>query len=254
MTQAKQIKAWSFSRYNLYTQCPAKAKYEFIDKLKEPKSEAMARGAKLHDDAEAYEKGKRKTNPFKSEPAKSELLRVRKLWRQRAKLALAGQAPIVEDMWSFTREWSETTWNDWTGCWVRIKLDAAVWLDEETLEVTDWKSGKFHEDQNQQYLEQLDLYALGAFLKFEHLLKVLPRLVYVDAGVIFPDPAKPIVYTRDDLPRLKKRWEGRTKKMLADRLFSPRPGWYCQGCYFNHSTKYGWGKNKKPKPAGPCKF
>ena len=37
----EKITAWSFSRYNLYQQCPGKAKLMYIDKLKEPTSDAM---------------------------------------------------------------------------------------------------------------------------------------------------------------------------------------------------------------------
>lgn len=252
MPAAKQITSWSYSRYSAYAQCPFKAKLTMIDRLKEPQNAAMERGAKMHDDAEAYIKGQLRTLSKDLKPAKKELDQLKKLFKGRIKLGTKGMAPVIEDMWAFTRAWGLTRWNDWTACWVRIKLDAGWWESPTRFRIRDWKSGKLKEDSSQQYLEQLELYALGAFLAFEQCEEVVPDLYYIDVGVSFP--TEPIVYKRSDLPRLKKAWEKRTKQMLADKTFAPRPGWYCQGCYFNKSTEYGYGKNKQSKPAGPCKF
>jgi RecB family exonuclease len=55
--QPKKITSWSFTRYNTYSQCPAKAKFKFIDKLKEPDSPQMQRGTDIHKLAENYVKG-----------------------------------------------------------------------------------------------------------------------------------------------------------------------------------------------------
>lgn len=225
-----------------------------IDRLKEPSNDAMERGAKMHDDAEAYIKGDLRTLTKELKPAKPALDDIKKLYKARLKLGLKGMAPVVEDTWAFTAEWGETTWNDWTGCWVRIKLDAGWWDDQSTFRIRDWKSGKLREEKNEEYLEQLDLYALGALVKFPHAEQVIPDLYYIDEGVVFPPAGRPLTYVQADVPRLKRAWAKRTKKMLADKTFAPRPGWYCQGCYFNKSTEYGFGRNKKPKPAGPCKF
>ena len=50
----RKITSWSFSRWNVYEECPAKAKYKFIDKLKEPGSAAMDRGTALHKQCEDF--------------------------------------------------------------------------------------------------------------------------------------------------------------------------------------------------------
>ena len=51
------VTAWSISRLNTYTQCPFKFKLTAIDRIKEPQSPAMARGAAIHKEAENYLKG-----------------------------------------------------------------------------------------------------------------------------------------------------------------------------------------------------
>ena len=63
---------------------------------------------------------------------------------------------------------------------------------------------------------------------------------YVDHGVLKPDAAK--VFTRKDIPALKKKWEGNSRAMLADGTFREKPGKACTWC------AYSKGKG------GPCKY
>lgn len=79
-------------------------------------------------------------------------------------------------------------------------------------------------------------------MRYPHVDEVRPRLVYVDEGVVYPDPRKPIVYTQADVPRLKELWAKRTKAMLSDTKFAPRPGAYCKYCHFRKSN------------GGPCRY
>jgi hypothetical protein len=152
---------------------------------------------------------------------------------------------VVEDNWSFTREWTETTWNDWVGCWLRIKLDCAHHEDQTTLTVTDWKTGKFRPEQNEEYVEQLELYALAALLLHDHLEKVKVRLAYTDLGVIYPDSGA-LEFTRADIDRLKKLWVKRTTPMMNDKTFAPRPNDKCKWCFYRASNKQAGG--------GQCKY
>jgi len=240
----QQITAWSFSRYSTYKQCPLKAKFQFIDKIKEPGNEAMQRGAKVHDDAEAFIKGKIKVMP-------QELKKFSKLFRR---LKKRYQSPIngmvVEDTWAFTKDWDETTWNDWANCWVRIKLDCAEHEGDTTLIIRDWKTGKFRPEKNDEYIEQLELYALAALLLFEHIEVVRPCLEYLDQGFTYPEEDSKdeefLTFTRADIPKLQERWEGRVKPMLNDKAFAPRPNNLCNWCFFRKANAVNGG--------GQCKF
>lgn len=231
-----KITSWSFSRYNVYKQCPAKAKYLFIDKMKEPASDAMARGAAIHNLAEDYLKGKIARLPIEL----GQFEDVFKALRAQYKKKISGV--IVEDTWAFTKDWTVTAWNDWVGCWLRIKLDCAHLEDGDTLHVKDWKTGKFREQMNEEYMEQLSLYALGALMLMPHVNHVVPLLMYLDTGEVYPPENSPIVYSRTDLPALKKEWEKKIKSMLSDTRFAPRANDKCRWCAFSAAKD------------GPCKF
>ena len=174
----KQLTSWSFSRYSDYKQCPLKAKLKHLDKISEPPNEAMARGAAIHTLAEKYIKGEGRSLPPELKLFKDEFKKLRTQYKKKI------NGMVVEDNWSFTKDWDETAWNDWIGCWVRIKLDCAHHEDEETLIVTDWKTGKFRPELNEEYVEELALYALSALLLHEHMEQVKPRLAYLETGVI----------------------------------------------------------------------
>lgn len=252
---AKKITAWSFSRYNDYTGCPAKAKYKHVMKIKEPGSPAMDRGSAIGKLLEDYIRGNLRTMPkdlkdlagFKK--FEGEFKKLRKLYAARQKSPAKANPVVVEDNWAFTREWGQTRWDDWTGCWLRVKIDVAHFEEEDLLIITDWKTGKFRDEKNAEYMEQLDLYLLSALLMFGQgrpSLRVRARLAYLDEGRVFPEPDDWKEYTIADLPKLKKAWEARTKKMLADTVFKPTPGNACLWCHYRAANASSGG--------GQCKF
>lgn len=236
----KQLTSWSYSRYSVYKQCPLKAKLSFIDKIAEPKNQAMQRGAQIHNLAEDYIKGKIRTLPPELKHFKDEFKKLRAQYKKK----ISGMA--VEDSWAFTRDWDETVYNDWVGCWVRIKLDCAHHEDDTTLRIRDWKTGKFRPELNEEYVEQLELYALGALLLHEHIERVIPELDYLDEGVVYPPKGQELVYTRADIPRLKKLWEKRVKPMMSDKIFAPKANNLCKWCFYRKSNKACGG--------GQCKY
>ena len=89
---------------------------------------------------------------------------------------------------------------------------------------------------------QLELYALAAFKRYPHLEEVLPRLVYLDTGDVYPPEDDPLVFKRSDVPALEKLWAKRIKPMLADKRFLPKPNNKCRWCHFRKEN------------SGPCRF
>lgn len=238
----KTITAWSFSRYSTYKSCPLKAKLAFIDKINEPPNDAMARGTQIHALAEDYIKGKIRALPPELKLFKEDF----KFYRAQYKKSISGM--VVEDTWSFTKDWNETQWNDWVGCAVRIKLDCAHHEDDSTLIITDFKTGKYRQQSNEDYVEQLELYALAALLLHPHIEVAKPRLQYLDEGITYPPEGDDsLVFTRADIPRLKKLWEKRTKPMLSDTTFAPRANNFCRWCWYGQSKKAAGGP-------GLCKY
>lgn len=238
------IKSWSFSRYNTYKLCPLKARLAYIDKVPEPPNEAMARGAEIHVLAEKFIKGELSELPKELHKFRREFRKLKRKYKR----VTSGLA--VEGTWAFTKDWDQTTWNDWMGCWLRVRLDCAEEVDGDVLVIYDWKTGKFRPDKNEEYVEQLELYALSAFFMYDHIKTVQPRLVYLDEGVVFPEKgtadAYKLTFSRDDIESLRKKWEKRVKPMLTDKVFAPRPNNLCRWCHYRKSNAANGG--------GQCQF
>jgi len=236
MDYVKKFTAWSFSRYADYAQCPLKAKLKHIDKLMEPPNVAMARGAELHGEVAAYLTHMKPRLTAKVRAHRELLSSCRKFHGTCHK---EGRYSAVEEMWAFDKNWAECRWNDWARCTVRIKLDCAQGVGSDLI-IYDWKTGRFRPEQEESYLEQLELYALAGLLKRPDMTQVRPRLVYLDTGDTHP--TTPLMYTPKDIPMLRARWAKRTQKMLADRTFTPTPNNHCRWCYYRQDN------------SGPCKF
>jgi RecB family exonuclease len=239
-TTLQRLTAWSASRYNTYTQCPAKARYQYIDKIPTQQSEAMARGEQIHKIAETY------ILEGTGSPA-PELAKHAAIFETlRAMCDATPEYLYVENQWAFDADWRVT---DWFGrdARCRIKVDAAVLTDDggkPMLDIFDWKTGKYRADDNHAYLEQIELYALASLLYLRHLhphgLRVRSRLVYLDAGVMFPE--NPKIHGVTDIPALRAGWERRIAPMLSDTTFAPRQNKFCGWCDFRAGA------------GGPCKY
>lgn len=234
-----QLTSWSFSRYKDWSDCPKKAFYKHVQRMKEPGSPAMERGTQIHKMAEDYAKGIGRTVPkelkLMSDPLK----------QLRAQYKASRGSVIVEDNWGFRQDWSSCAWDDWNNCYARIKLDFAR-AEGTTLHIGDWKTGKFSEYKLPEYMLQQELYALTGLLKFPHAETVIPKLYFSDAGVIYPRDDKPddpdFVFTRADEPKLIKIWAKRIKPMMNDTTFKEKPGDACRFCHYKKAN------------GGPCKY
>lgn len=235
------LKSWSFSRYSDWKKCGLFFKLKHLDKIPEPGNDAMARGNAIHGLAEDYLKGKIAKLPTELALFGEEFKELRKLYKKRT------SGMVVEDSWAFTNTWDRTVYNDWVGCWLRVKLDCAHSTEDGVMTVRDWKTGKFRDDKNEEYVEQLELYALTALILHPHIKEVRPELDYLDVGVIYPPPESPLVYTQADVPRLKKLWEKRVTPMFNEKRFAPKANSLCKFCWYGQS---------KIKDGGPglCKM
>jgi RecB family exonuclease len=108
-----------------------------------------------------------------------------------------------------------------------------------TLVVIDHKTGSMRDERKAEYMEQLELYGLAGLIKFPDIDIVSPRLWYLDHGIVYPDPVEEeLEFTQKDKPRLIKMWDKRTKPMLNDTTYTPKPNHGCQWCDFS-SAKGG---------------
>lgn len=224
-----QFTSWSFSRWWDYSECPARARWSHIDKLKREEkggNKAMERGEDIHKLAEKFALRKLITLPPELQNFKTEFK------------ALAKENVRVEQEWAFTLNWkSMVSWFS-KEAWVRVKMDAAYQQKKDPTHFVqiDHKTGRekpYHRLQN-------SLYAVAGFMNEElaHVKTITAKLWYLDLGEERVD-----VYTRKDLPRIKTEWDKRIAPMFADRNFAMRPS--------EEACK--WCKFKKDR-GGPCKF
>lgn len=236
----KKFTAWSFSRYSEYRLCPRKAYLKHIEKIKEPPNDAMQRGADIGRLAELFIKGKVKRLPKELSLFSKTFASMRDTYKKNP------QRMVVEDQWALDSKWAKTGWFA-KDCVVRMKVDAGRLEKPGFMLITDWKTGKYRAEKREEYTEQLELYSLAALMLDETLEKVSARLAYLDEGLVFPEPGSDeeatLTFTRADIPRLKRTWDKRTRAMLLDRSFPPRPNDRCRWCHYRK-------ENSKNLPGG----
>jgi hypothetical protein len=211
----QHITAWSYSRLSEWEGCPKKSYFKVIEKLKEPGSEAMERGSKIHKEGENFLKGLLEEVPETYKLLAQELAEVKML----------GAKSEVEA--TFTKDWQSCGWFD-AEAYLRIKIDIVV-AQDGVIRLIDIKTGK--NKGGDTYKDQLELYALAAMLIFPDISGISAELWFVDSGEIIGTSA----YKPSQLEELKARWEKRIVPMMNDTIFAPRPSSACKWCWFSQS-------------------
>lgn len=215
------VKSWSYSAYSLYEQCPAKYKYVKIDKMPEPRSEALVRGDEIHKKIAAFLSDVTKTVPYEARHFVSQMEQLKEL------------DPIVEQQWGFDKNWRESGWRDWNKTWYRASLDAAVLYPDKTADVIDHKTGKLYSTNE----DQVRLFAATLMIRYPQVTHVTARLWYLDSGdeVIRE-------YSAADRDPIRNDWLKKIGPLFADTTWAPKPGPLCRFCHFRKDN------------GGPCRF
>ena len=216
-----KLTAWSYSRLALYEQCPRLHKYRNLDKLPEPKGDAMFRGITIHKEAADYLAGVTDIFPQSCE----------KFYAQFEEAKTFN--PIVEQQWAFTKGWKPCGWFD-KNAYVRIIADMSIIYGDFTAEVIDHKTGKRYDGD---YRPQMGLFAAGLMKKFPEIKSVTTRLWYLDSGDEVIEE-----FTRAEAFSILEGLETRAAFMLGAERFPPQQSWKCKFCHFRRSN------------AGPCEF
>ena len=207
---------WGFSKLDVYRACPQKFEFQFIQKLPQPSSDAMARGSQMHEDIEHYLNGWSTT----LSPAVAS-------WKEafdalKTKDFKGEQAIGIDKDWNKLPDWfSKLTW-------LRVKMDA-YYIDGDAMTVIDFKSGKYRVPS----VDQIELYA-GAGLS------IAPQIKTVSAEFWFldTDDVYSKVYTAEQLLVLRKKYERECQPMYTDSTWTPTPSRECKWCPYS-KTKGG---------------
>lgn len=224
--QAQGPMAWSYSRLQVYRECPRKFYYKFIERLIEPQGDAASRGQEVHELFEHYARGG--GVEFK-EKVHTDCLK----WLEHTREL----KPIIEEGFAFDQSWQRTEYfAKNVAC--RVKMDLFYQVSRPPKKAPhkytgklpiaislDYKTGKIDPEK---HAEQLKLYALSGLL-------ILPEVSAVQTGVWYVDhEAKPrfmAEFGRSQLTMLKRYWEGETKRLFKDRVYRATPSTTCSWCY-----------------------
>ena len=215
-----RLKAWSYSTYSSYCDCPLKVKFNKIMRLPDPSGPAAERGTMIHQAAQDYVEKKRED----IEPD------LRTMTKQLGLLRTTNALCEIE--WGFTVNWEPCTWQD-SRCWLRVKTDVIYSNRPGVLSIWDWKTGRIYMDKHEL---QTELYAVAGLLLHPTADLAETSLLYTDQ-----DATTTNLYARTELPTLINRWETRVAPMMADTSFVARPGEHCRYCTYRKSNR------------GPCK-
>lgn len=228
MPDLKFPTAWSYSRLAQYRKCPRQFFYAVVERRPMPKAPAMERGTAVHKAIEDYLA--RRTRSVPKIPDKDPLVKPAALSKSIAALykSLREAKVQVELEYTVDARWRPTMWTDWTGAWLRAKLDARLWLPEKKLsQVFDHKTGK---ERAEEHAEQMEIYAVVEWAHQPDAEEIHASMVYVDAGTMTT-----AVFTDREATekRLRKKWTAEVKPMFADRKFKAAPGRECGWCPFS---------------------
>ncbi len=220
-----EVKAWSYSRFTLWEQCPYKFRLQNIDKLPTQTSEAMARGRRIHDDIAKYLKTP-DTAPFPTGFEYQHGL---------IKEITTFDDKVIEEQWGFDDHWRPTGWftKGKNATWLRNILDVGILYDDRTAETVDWKTGKPYGS----YDDQMEIFAITIFQRVKDCSHVTTRLAFVDH-----DHQEIGGFKREELEGLIQKWNAKVAPMFADEEFLPRPNDKCKFCDFSRNN------------GGPCRY
>lgn len=233
------ISSWSHSRAVDVEKCNFLGYLKYIKKIPEPErplppgktEHANDRGSRVHDQLEMYVRGKTNDFPREANAFRVEVDALRNLFNT-GRVSLEGE-------WGFNRAWEASAWNT---AWLRMKLDALVFLTPQVAVAIDYKTGKKFGNE-MKHGEQLMLYQLAAFLRYPELEIVHTELWYLDH-----DDLTHKVFTRDQGLRFKKSWDMRGTAITTMTEFPAMPNkWACQYCV------YGAPENGFLNGTGDCK-
>lgn len=219
---------WSFSRLMDYEVCPYRFYLKHIAKAEQPElgdDHPMVRGRRIHEEVEHYIAGQ--TDDFPSSGKKlQEVI-------DGCRLRFEGGSATVEEQWGFTQDWAPCGWWD-DGVWCRMATDYHDCIEDDAEVIIDWKTGKSFGNEVK-YMQQMQLYAVGAFMRNPHLEYLDVKLGFLDDGKVRTKSFE----RNDKISKLIARFTERALRLQA-AVYQPKPSMVaCKYCPFG--SQFGTG-------------
>jgi len=152
---------------------------------------------------------------------------------------------VLEDMWCFDKGWNAVGPKDFENIWVRIKLDAMVFLSPTEGVVIDYKTGRKYGNEIK-HGQQCQIYQLAALLRYPELQLIHTELWYPDVKELTR-----VTYTRKQGLRYLKGFNERGLEMTECTYFEPKPnGNSCMFCPYSGKEF----SNKWVNKSGDCEY
>jgi hypothetical protein len=221
---APAITAWSYSRYEVWAQCPKKAFYKFVAKYPEgPKSAALLRGIDAHEVCAKI---------YRGEWSDSEAVSLG--WRQLLAKHKSFYGPDLEAelQLAFDKDWAPTDWFSKQTVF-RCAFDGMAFTPHSTtLLIKEHKTGKKWPG----HVEQAGLYAMVGALVVPDAQNILVDVQYLDLPVTRNDAVMRVAFSREGVEQQAVKWHERSKELLADTEFPTRAGVHCRWCPYRNSA------------------
>lgn len=243
-----KIQSWSFSSLQVYETCAYRSRLARVDKIPEPtrgppppgmREWPHERGTRVHDNAEMFVRGETHEPCSELKHFRNELEHLRKLYDH--------EMVEMEEMWCFDKGagWIVVDEDDLERVWLRVKLDVAVFVEDNRLIIIDYKTGK-KAGNEVKHAEQGQLYVAAALMRFPEIEFVDVEFWYIDHDIITQQ-----TYTRTAGLMFWKRFNDRGLKMTSDTQFDANPNqWSCKFCPYNSPDN----ANKWVTGNGACTF
>lgn len=223
------VNAWSFYRLLDYEACPYRTYLKIVQKAEMPEFDEkhpIVRGRRVHEEIENYIRGGEEGMP----KAAQRCVEIVEYCREAYDMGRAA----CEEQWGFTEHWEPTGYFD-EDVWLRLVIDCAVYEDNDSAVMIDWKTGKSYGNEVK-YMQQAQLYACGLFMRH-------PEINYVDTRFVFLDEGKERIkaFERDKkMMKLLGKFTERAKRLTSAIDFRPKPNARnCRFCPFG--TENGTG-------------
>lgn len=208
---------WSPSSLKQFERCPYATRLRYVEKVKEPGSQASERGTEIHEAAERFVRGEEELHRSLSK-VKQSLERIKERYEE--------GIVLLEDPWAFDLEWNAVEWFA-DEVWLRVKLDAFIQESPTNAIIIDYKTGKKMGNELT-HGEQAIIYAIAAFRKY-------PELELIDSEFIYTDEGKSTkkTFRRMQINIIEPRMISRAMAMTTCKDFIPNPSKSnCRFCYY----------------------
>jgi hypothetical protein len=230
--------SWSLSSVKAFERCGLLARYKYVDRLPEIRSDAASRGVDFHRDIELYLTGERTSLPDNLSYYAGFLQELRKheIYPEHTIKLSSQWEPVTEGPYWYkgvldlkVLRRSEPKTEGTSGAECSIPPTEAI--------IYDWKTGKIYPEHE----DQRTLYSVAVFAEHPTVLSVRAIHVYVDSRQL-----REKTFHRDQMHDLRKPWEDRANKFLNalknSEWLIPNPGFHCRWCTYSRAK------------GGPCRF